>query len=268
MRSNTSFDGQYIKLIRGCIHAAPEKDRRTGHHFRSIGSATIDFSGLPLMTLRDIGIKFSIAEIVWHMNGSNSDLLERFGYTVWSKFPRRMAYGSYWRDGYNFLSGIARKLTEDPTSKGCVLDMWPKCLRSHNPCIVAVHFTVVRGALEMAVLQRSADMYLGFPHDVASFSILWHLMAEKIGVPTRNCNWTLGSAHLYDNQIKNAGRLVTEFNARSPGHTPNFSLQVSAKNFDDALAGKEYLVHDLYRQLQPRYDRMKGEKLPSVEIVG
>ena len=214
MKPNTEFDSQYIRLIEDCIHARPERDRRTRHSFRSIGSAAVHFSGLPLMTLRDIGIKFSIAEIVWHMSGSSSDLLERFGYKVWSKFPRRMAYGSYWRGDCNLLKEVARKLAEDPTSKGCVLDMWPEHLRSHNPCIVAVHFTVVRGALEMAVLQRSADMYLGFPHDVASFSILWHLMAEKIGVPTRNCTWTLGSAHLYDNQIENAERLVTEFNAR------------------------------------------------------
>lgn len=268
MKPMTRFDNEYFFLLRQAMLAKPETDQRTGAEVHSIGSASFKFAGVPLLTLRDIDVKFACAEIVWHMNGSKGDLLEKLGYKVWGKFPRRMAYGPYWRDGGDALKGIITRLQNDPTARGCVLDSWPDAgeARSQNPCIVATHFSIVEGKLEMAVLQRSADMYFGLPHDVASFSILWHLIAAALEIKTRTATWAIGNAHIYGNQKENVYRMAKEAGMRA-GETPNFALNVDRYNFLNALAGKLSQVFTLFQLLEPQYSRIKGERLPPVAIV-
>lgn len=271
MKPCTEFDIQYLDLIKKCYACEEETLKRNGVKYKSIGAVNLEFKGLPLLTLRDIDIKFSIAEIIWHMSGSKSNLLEHFGYTVWSKFQNRMAYGGYWRgkrcnNEFDQLTGIIKKLSYDPSFRGCVLNSWPNKLQPQNPCIVSVAYSIIRNGLDMVILQRSADVYFGLPHDIASFSIMWFLLAACLKIETGKCNWTISNAHIYENQYENILSMVSEGYKRK-GETTNFNLIVDDLDIERAIHGKESLVHDIYHQLQPIYAKIKGPKLPKIDLV-
>ncbi len=227
----TLFDVQYLELIEDCLVRPLEKDLRTKERCRSMGSTNLSFRGLPILTMRDIDIKKSISKILLYMFNSS-----------------------------NGLSAISHELISYPTSKNYILRTGFGQIKKHNSNIVCVHFSIANEVLDMSVFQTSTDIYHRLPHNITGFCIMWYLLSSHLTIESGVCNWTIGNAYVLENDKHNIDKMLCEESYRA-GEIPNFNLIVDRSYFNNALKGKEILIHDIFQQLQPAYDRLKGPKL-------
>lgn len=233
MKPYTLFDVQYLDLIENCLVQPLEKDLRTKEKCRSMGSTNLSFHGLPILTLRDIDIKKSINEALLYMYDSNHILLS-----------------------------ISHELESYPTSKNCIFRIVFGHIKKYNSSVVVyVHFSIVNEVLDMSVFQTSTDIYHKLPHNITGFCIMWYLFSSHLTVEPGVCNWTIGNVYLLDDDDNhNIDKMLDEGSYRV-GEIPNFDLIVDGSYFNNALKGKETLIHDIYQKLQPAYDKLKGPKL-------
>ncbi|MHB8651981.1 MAG: thymidylate synthase [Minisyncoccota bacterium] len=265
----TTFDQIYQDLLRQIMEKGiREVNGRTGHETRALPglSFSIDMGkhGFPLLTLRKIPIKIFIAEQIWFISGSRKpeDFLRSFT-SIWDNFTNpgdvvTVAYGYRWRKhfGRDQLKKLIDLLTKDPTSRHGVIVTWDPAsdglggvAKKNVPCPYTFTVNIIGGKLHLNNIVRSNDMLLGFPHDVAGFALLQHILAQKLGVEVGTYSQSISNAHIYDIHYLAAKELIKRKNKHK-----KISLHLPSKSFERAEKKDIQLAKVIVEELSSQYD--------------
>ncbi|WP_332875695.1 thymidylate synthase [Massilia sp. S19_KUP03_FR1] len=212
---------QYLDLMRHVKHHGTIKTDRTGTGTRSVFGHQMRFNlqdGFPLVTSKKLHLKSIIHELIWFLNGStNIDYLVENGVSIWDDWADADGelgpiYGYQWRswpapDGSHIdqISQVMDQIKFNPDSRRLIVSAWnvadiPRM--KLPPCHALFQFYVADGKLSCQLYQRSADIFLGVPFNIASYALLTHMMAQQAGLEVGDFIWTGGDCHLYSNHME------------------------------------------------------------------
>lgn len=230
---------QYLDLMRHVRQDGIEKGDRTGTGTLSVFGHQMRFDladGFPLLTTKRVHLKSIIHELLWFVAGdTNIKYLNDHGVTIWDEWADERGelgpvYGSQWRswptpDGSQVdqLTTLLKGLKENPDSRRHVVSAWNVAdidRMALPPCHVMFQFYVANGRLSCQLYQRSADIFLGVPFNIASYALLTMMVAQVCDYQPGEFIHTLGDAHLYLNHLKQADQQL----ARTPSPLPKMSL--------------------------------------------
>jgi thymidylate synthase len=218
---------QYIDLLRRVLHkGAPKKDR-TGTGTVSIFGDQIRFDlrqGFPLLTTKRIHWKSVVHELLWFISGStNVKYLQENGVTIWDEWADEQGelgpvYGSQWREwtAHNWagaytpidqLAEVVDQIKTNPDSRRLIVTAWnPEDVpdTALPPCHLMFQFHVNDGRLSCGMYQRSCDLFLGLPFNIASYALLTHMVARVTGLTVGDLVISLGDVHIYSNHLEQA----------------------------------------------------------------
>lgn len=230
---------QYLDLLRLVRDTGVEKTDRTGTGTRSIFGHQMRFDldeGFPLVTTKKVHLKSIIYELLWFLRGTtNVRWLQDHGVTIWDEWADSdgelgPVYGHQWRswptpDGGTIdqIANLIRDLKTNPDSRRLIVTAWnpsdiPKM--ALPPCHCLFQFYVAEGRLSCQLYQRSADIFLGVPFNIASYALLTQMLAQVVGLKPGHFVHTLGDAHLYLNHLEQADAQL----ARAPFALPVMRL--------------------------------------------
>ena len=214
---------QYLELLRHVLEHGEEKGDRTGTGTRSIFGWQMRFNlgdGFPLVTTKKLHLKSIVHELLWFLRGeTNVRYLREHGVTIWDEWADANGelgpvYGVQWRawqaaDGRS-IDQIARAIDlikRDPDSRRIIVSAWNVGeleKMALTPCHAMFQFHVANGRLSCQLYQRSADIFLGVPFNIASYALLTHMVAEQCSLQAGDFIWTGGDCHLYRNHFEQA----------------------------------------------------------------
>ena len=230
---------QYLDLIKHVMENGVEKPDRTGVGTISSFGHQLRFDlsdGFPLLTTKKLHLKSIIHELLWFINGdTNIGYLKENGVSIWNEWADDQGnlgpiYGYQWRKwpsltgkGLDQLSHAQDLLRRDPNNRRIIVTAWnpadiPKM--SLPPCHCLFQFWVARGKLSCQMYQRSADVFLGLPFNIASYALLTMMMAQTTGLSTGSLILVLGDTHLYLNHLEQAALQLS----RSPLPLPHMVI--------------------------------------------
>jgi len=214
---------QYLDLLRLVLEQGAPKTDRTGTGTRAVFGHQMRFdlgAGFPLVTTKKLHLKSIVHELLWFLRGeSNVAYLREHGVTIWDEWADAdgelgPVYGVQWRhwraaDGRTIdqISAAVDLLRRDPHSRRIVVSAWnvgELDRMALTPCHALFQFFVAHGRLSCQLYQRSADIFLGVPFNIASYALLTHMMAEQTGLEVGEFVWTGGDCHLYSNHLEQA----------------------------------------------------------------
>jgi thymidylate synthase len=246
---------QYLDLLRDVLDNGADKSDRTGVGTRSVFGRQLRFdlaAGFPLLTTKRVHLKSVIWELLWFLRGStdNGWLNER-GVTIWDEWAAEGGdlgpiYGHQWRswtaaDGRNIdqLAEVVELIRRDPDSRRLVVSAWnpadlpmPGVSPADNaaagrmalaPCHCLFQFYVQDGRLSLQLYQRSADLFLGVPFNIASYALLTHMVAQQCDLQPGEFVHSFGDLHLYRNHLTDD--IVHAQLAREPRPLPRLTLR-------------------------------------------
>ena len=240
-------DTQYEDLLRRVMADGDPKSDRTGTGTRSVFAQQLRFDleqGFPLITTKRVHFRSVAYELLWFLRGDrNVGWLRDHGVTIWDEWADAdgdlgPVYGVQWRSwptpggGHvDQISEVLRTLTTDPSSRRMVVSAWnvgeiPQM--ALPPCHALFQFYVADGRLSCHLYQRSADLFLGVPFNIASYALLTHLFAQQVGLRVGEFVWTGGDCHIYDNHVDQ----VREQLSREVYSFPRLELHKAASLFD------------------------------------
>jgi len=201
--------------------------------------------GFPLVTTKKVHLRSVIVELLWFLNGStNVRWLQERGVTIWNEWADAQGelgpvYGHQWRswpapDGRHIdqIAAVVRSLRDSPDSRRHIVSAWNVADvgdMALPPCHTMFQFYVADGRLSCQLYQRSADVFLGVPFNIASYALLTQLMAQVVGLEPGDFVHTLGDAHLYSNHLEQARLQLT----RTPRPLPMLSVRSGVADIDD-----------------------------------
>src|SRR5579859_2414800 len=212
---------QYLDLLRLARDKGVEKRDRTGTGTRSIFGHQMRFNlaeGFPLVTTKKVHLKSIIYELLWFLRGdTNVHWLQEHGVTIWDEWADKNGelgpvYGYQWRswpsqdDGtIDQIANLIRDIKANPDSRRLIVTAWnpadvPKM--ALPPCHCLFQFYVAEGRLSCQLYQRSADIFLGVPFNIASYALLNQMVAQQVGLEVGEFVWTGGDCHLYMNHLQ------------------------------------------------------------------
>ncbi|MFG2617538.1 thymidylate synthase [Streptomyces sp. NPDC048507] len=242
-------DTQYEDLLRLVLASGTAKADRTGTGTRSVFGHQLRYDlsrGFPLVTTKKVHLKSIVYELLWFLRGdSNTGWLREHGVTIWDEWADENGdlgpvYGAQWRswptpDGAHVdqITEVLDTLRRDPDSRRMIVSAWnvaelPRMALA--PCHAFFQFYVADGKLSCQLYQRSADLFLGVPFNIASYALLTHMVAQQAGLEPGDFIWTGGDCHIYDNHVEQ----VTEQLSRTPLPFPELSLRRADSLFDYA----------------------------------
>ncbi|MDH6626896.1 thymidylate synthase [Streptomyces sp. LBL] len=249
-------DTQYEDLLRLVLISGTAKADRTGTGTRSVFGHQLRYDlsqGFPLVTTKKVHHKSIVYELLWFLSGdSNVRWLQEHGVTIWDEWADENGelgpvYGAQWRswpapDGRHIdqISEVLDTLRRDPDSRRMVVSAWNVAElpdMALAPCHAFFQFYVADGRLSCQLYQRSADLFLGVPFNIASYALLTHMVAQQVGLEPGDFIWTGGDCHIYDNHVQQ----VTEQLSRAPFEFPELRLRQADSFFDYAYADVEVL---------------------------
>ncbi|OZM77861.1 thymidylate synthase [Pseudonocardia sp. MH-G8] len=240
-------DTQYEHLLRHVLDTGARKGDRTGTGTRSIFGHQLRYrlsDGFPLITTKKVHFRSIAYELLWFLRGdANVTWLQEHGVTIWDEWAGPdgdlgPVYGVQWRswptpDGGHVdqISEVLRTLRENPDSRRIIVSAWnvadiPRM--ALPPCHAFFQFYVADGELSCQLYQRSADLFLGVPFNIASYALLTHMVAEQVGLAVGDFIWTGGDCHVYDNH---EDQVRTQL-ARDARPFPTLSLKPAQSLFD------------------------------------
>jgi thymidylate synthase len=214
-------DTQYEDLLRHVLDTGTRKGDRTGTGTRSIFGHQLRYrlsEGFPLITTKKVHFRSIAYELLWFLRGdANVSWLREHGVTIWDEWAAEdgdlgPVYGVQWRswptpDGGHVdqIAEVLRTLRENPDSRRIIVSAWnvadiPRM--ALPPCHAFFQFHVADGKLSCQLYQRSADLFLGVPFNIASYALLTHMIAEQVGLDVGDFVWTGGDCHIYDNHVE------------------------------------------------------------------
>lgn len=239
---------QYLDLLQDILdHGVPKKDR-TGVGTLSVFGRQLRFDlgqGFPLVTTKRIHVKSVIHELLWFLRGeTNVRSLQAAGVTIWDEWADEHGelgpiYGRQWRrwevsgGGYvDQLADVVEQIRTNPESRRLLVSAWnvadlPRM--ALPPCHVLFQFYVANGRLSCQMYQRSADVFLGVPFNIASYSLLTMMVAQVTGLQPGEFIHTFGDVHLYVNHIEQARLQLS----RQPRPLPRMILNCEVKSLFD-----------------------------------
>ncbi|WP_144627821.1 thymidylate synthase [Arthrobacter woluwensis] len=216
-----SIPTPYEDLLRDVMDYGTHKSDRTGTGTRSVFGRQIRFDlaeGFPLITTKRVHFKSLALELLWFLRGdSNVRWLQERGVTIWDEWADDdgelgPVYGVQWRswptpDGNHVdqIAELVANLKSNPDSRRHIVSAWNVAEISNMalpPCHAFFQFYVADGKLSCQLYQRSADMFLGVPFNIASYALLTHMIAQQAGLEVGDFVWTGGDCHVYDNHVE------------------------------------------------------------------
>lgn len=235
----------YLNLVRDVLTNGAVKTDRTGTGTRSLFGAQMRFNlreGFPLVTTKKLHLRSIIHELLWFLNGdTNIKYLNDNNVSIWDEWADENGnlgpvYGYQWRswpapDGRHIdqISQVLEQIRKTPDSRRLIVSAWNVAdldKMALQPCHTMFQFYVANGALSCQLYQRSADIFLGVPFNIASYALLTHMVAQQCDLQVGDFVWTGGDVHLYSNHIEQA----TEQLSRQPLPPPR--LQIVRKPVD------------------------------------
>ncbi|MBI3336924.1 thymidylate synthase [Candidatus Peregrinibacteria bacterium] len=206
---------QYLNLLRKILTEGIPKDDRTGTGTVSIFGHQMRFNlqdGFPLLTTKKVYMKGVIHELLWFLTGdTNVKYLQDHDVHIWDEWAAAdgdlgPVYGKQWRDfgGIDQIRQVIEEIKKNPNSRRLIVSAWnPVDIPNMAlpPCHCLFQFYVVGGCLSCQLYQRSADIFLGVPFNIASYSLLTHMVAEVCDLKVGEFVHTFGDVHLYKNHI-------------------------------------------------------------------
>ncbi len=218
----------YLDLIRHIRERGTRKTDRTGTGTLSIFGWQMRFdlaAGFPLVTTKKIHTKSLVHELLWFLRGeTNVGYLRQHGVTIWDEWADAdgelgPVYGRQWRswpksDGSHVdqIDEVVRQLRSDPDSRRIIVSAWNVGELDRMallPCHALFQFYVAAGRLSCQLYQRSADVFLGLPFNIASYALLTHMLAQQCDLVPGEFIWTGGDCHLYLNHLEQADLQLT-----------------------------------------------------------
>jgi len=214
---------QYLEMMQLVRDTGTRKEDRTGTGTLSIFGHQMRFDlrkGFPLVTTKKLHLRSIIHELLWFLSGdSNIRYLKENGVSIWDDWADENGdlgpvYGVQWRswptpdgDSIDQIAQIMRQLKKTPDSRRIILSAWNVAEIENMalpPCHCLFQFYVAEGKLSCQLYQRSCDIFLGVPFNIASYALLTHMMAQQADLGVGDFVWTGGDCHLYSNHIEQA----------------------------------------------------------------
>ncbi|AKD04738.1 thymidylate synthase [Pontibacter korlensis] len=239
---------QYLDLMQHILDNGVKKEDRTGTGTLSIFGYQMRFDlqqGFPLVTTKKVHLRSIIHELLWFLKGeTNIQYLKENGVSIWDEWADENGdlgpvYGSQWRswptpDGRHIdqISQVVNQLKHNPDSRRIIVSAWNVAEIENMklpPCHAFYQFYVAEGKLSCQLYQRSADVFLGVPFNIASYALLVLMMAQVTGLEPGEFIWTGGDTHLYLNHLEQAQLQLT----REPRELPVMKLNPEVKDIFD-----------------------------------
>lgn len=240
-------DTQYEDLLRLVLDSGAAKADRTGTGTRSVFGHQLRYDlsvGFPLITTKKVHLKSIVYELLWFLRGdANVRWLQDNGVTIWDEWADSAGelgpvYGVQWRswptpDGryIDQIGELLHTLRTDPDSRRMIVSAWNVAdldKMALAPCHALFQFYVADGRLSCQLYQRSADLFLGVPFNIAGYALLTRMVAQQTGFEPGDFIWTGGDCHIYDNHVEQ----VTEQLSRTPYPFPTLRLRRAESLFD------------------------------------
>jgi thymidylate synthase len=255
---------QYLEAIQCIMDDGQDVSDRTGVGTRTIFGYQMRFNlmeSFPAVTTKKLAWKSVVGELLWFLEGSTSDSRlaeithgDKTKNTIWTANANKQGkalgytdgelgpvYGSQWRnfngDGVDQIKTIIHQIKNDPDSRRIILSAWNPSqidIMTLPPCHTMCQFRVINGSLSCQLYQRSADMFLGVPFNIASYSLLTHMMAQICNLRVGEFIWTGGDCHIYQNHFDQ----VTQQLERSPTRKHPMLVMPSFDNLEQLLSTK------------------------------
>lgn len=238
----------YLDLLKHILDNGVDKTDRTGTGTRSVFGYQTRYdlaAGFPLLTTKKLHLKSIIHELLWFLQGdTNVAYLQQNGIRIWDEWADENGelgpiYGSQWRswptpggEHIDQISLLLAQIKNNPDSRRHIISAWNVAEIDHMklpPCHVLFQFYVANGKLSCQLYQRSADVFLGVPFNIASYSLLTMMIAQVCGLGFGEFVHTLGDAHIYNNHFEQVHEQLT----RTPGALPIMQLNESVDDLFD-----------------------------------
>ncbi|HLL27075.1 MAG TPA: thymidylate synthase [Xanthobacteraceae bacterium] len=235
----------YLDLVERILESGVRKDDRTGTGTLSVFGHQMRFDlaeGFPLVTTKKLHLKSIVHELLWFLAGdTNVKYLQEHGVTIWNEWADKdgelgPVYGKQWRswptqdgDTIDQIKEVISEIRTNPSSRRLIVSAWnpadlPKMALA--PCHCLFQFWVGDGRLSCQLYQRSGDVFLGVPFNIASYALLTQMVAQVTGLAPGEFIHTLGDAHLYLNHLEQTRLQLT----RKPRALPSLKLNPAVKD--------------------------------------
>lgn len=239
---------QYLDLLQTVLKEGIHKEDRTETGTTSIFGYQMRFNmddGFPCLTTKKLHLKSIIYELLWFLRGdTNIAYLKEHGVSIWDEWADANGdlghiYGYQWRSWPDYNGGFIDQISEaiktikeNPDSRRIIVSAWNVAdLDKMNlpPCHAFFQFYVANGRLSLQLYQRSADIFLGVPFNIASYALLLHMVAQVTGLKAGDFVHTLGDAHIYSNHIEQVKLQLS----REPRPLPRLKMNPDVKDIFD-----------------------------------
>lgn len=229
----------YEDLLREVLETGHAKGDRTGTGTRSLFGKQIRYDlseGFPLVTTKRVHTRSIIVELLWFLRGdTNIGYLHEHDVTIWDEWADENGdlgpvYGAQWRswptpDGgvIDQITDVVEQIRSNPDSRRLIVSAWNPAdipQMALAPCHALFQFEVHDGKLSCQLYQRSADLFLGVPFNIASYALLTHMVAQQTDLEVGDFVWTGGDCHIYDNHVEQVERQLS----REPYPYPELRL--------------------------------------------
>ncbi len=236
---------QYLDLLKLVLETGSDRGDRTGTGTRSVFGHQMRFDlsvGFPVLTTKKLHLRSIIIELLWFLRGeTNIKWLKDNGVSIWDEWADENGdlgpvYGYQWRswpspDGSSVdqIVNLVRSLKENPNSRRHIVSAWNPALvddMALSPCHCLFQFYVADGKLSCQLYQRSADIFLGVPFNIASYALLTMMLAQVCDLEAGDFVHTFGDAHLYNNHFEQAKEQLT----RTPKVLPSMTINPDVKD--------------------------------------
>lgn len=243
---------QYLDLLELVLEKGTDRGDRTGTGTRSVFGHQMRFdlsAGFPLTTTKKLHLKSIIVELLWFLRGdTNIGWLHEHGVTIWDEWADAQGnlgpvYGKQWRSwpdgkggGIDQIAKLVESIAKNPNSRRHIVTAWNPAEVDEMalpPCHCLFQFHVANGRLSCQLYQRSADIFLGVPFNIASYALLTMMVAQVCGLKAGDFVHTLGDAHLYHNHFEQARLQLS----RKPGALPVMRINPAIASIDGFAPG-------------------------------
>lgn len=242
---------EYLKLMAEILKNGKSKPTRGVHGIKSIFGYQMHFDlrhGFPLLTTKKMPFQLLLHELLWFVSGSsNIKYLQDHKIHYWDEFADKdlnlgPVYGVQWRkwkdangEPIDQLQWAIDQIKTNPHSKGIIVSAWNVADLEEMrlpPCHTMFQFDVTKGKLRMQLYQRSSDVFLGLPFNIAQYAMLLQMVAQLTGLEARELVVSIGNAHLYHNHLEQAKEQIQ----RQPTQFPKLIIQDGIESIDDFKA--------------------------------